>query len=138
MMRLLVPFCLWFGCPEPPPEPPPAPQAAVSQAPAPAPAADSTYRGMGSNWGQWEGLIAAYFPADQLPTALCVVEHESGGNPNAKNPTSGAAGLFQIMPFWWDAYGGDRYDLATNVALARVIWDGYGWGAWSAYARACA
>ena len=30
---------------------------------------------------------------------------ESGGNPNAKNKSSGASGLFQIMPRYFDDYG---------------------------------
>ena len=88
---------------------------------------------MGSDVEQWRGLVSAYF--SDVEKALCVIKYESGGNPNAKNPSSGAAGLFQIMPFWWDAYGGDRYDPETNVALAAVILGQQGWGAWSVVNR---
>lgn len=32
--------------------------------------------------------------------ALCIVRHESGGNPGAVNGSSYAAGLSQVEPFW--------------------------------------
>jgi soluble lytic murein transglycosylase-like protein len=95
---------------------------------------DTTHRGMGTNTEQWRGLVAEYF-GSETDLALCVMEHESGGNPEARNPTSGAAGLFQIMPFWWEAYGGDRYNPTDNVALAKTIRDQQGWTAWAAYNR---
>jgi soluble lytic murein transglycosylase-like protein len=86
---------------------------------------------MGSDVEQWRGLVAAYFPGE-VDLALCVMAGESGGNPSALNP-SGAAGLFQIMPFWWNKYGGDRFDPETNVAMARLIRDAQGWSAWNVY-----
>jgi hypothetical protein len=95
---------------------------------------DTTHRGMGTNTEQWRGLVAVYF-GNETDRALCVMERESGGNPDARNPTSGAAGLFQIMPFWWEAYGGDRYDPIDNTALAKRIRDEQGWTAWAAYNR---
>lgn len=87
----------------------------------------------GSDVEQWRSLVAAHFT--NVDYALCIIKYESGGNPNAVNPSSGAAGLFQIMPFWWDTYGGDRFDPATNVALAAVIHADYGWGAWNAASK---
>lgn len=96
--------------------------------------ASSTYRGIGSNVEQWRALVTAYFP-NEVNRALCIVDAESGGNPNARNPSSGAAGLFQVMPFWWDKYGGDRYDPETNVRIAAKIRAQQGWGAWSPYLR---
>lgn len=35
-----------------------------------------------------------------------IVARESGGNPRAYNVTSGAGGLYQVMPFVWDRFGG--------------------------------
>lgn len=35
----------------------------------------------------------------------CVIQHESGGNPTAVNPTSGAGGLFQFLPSTWANLG---------------------------------
>ena len=92
-------------------------------------------RGMGGNVEQWRTLVAQYFQPEQVDTMLCLMQHESGGNPNADNPNSSAAGLFQIMGFWWDKYGGNTYDPETNVALARVIYDQQGYGAWNPYGR---
>jgi hypothetical protein len=82
----------------------------------------------------WRALVASYF-GDRTDTALCLMWYESRGNPEAVNPTSGAAGLFQIMPFWWDHYGGDRFDPETNTRVAKLIYDQQGWRAWSPYNR---
>lgn len=82
---------------------------------------------------QWRGLVSQYFT--NVDYALCIIKWESGGNPNAVNSSSGAAGLFQIMPFWWDAYGGNRFNPETNVALAAKIYADYGWGAWNAQSK---
>lgn len=35
----------------------------------------------------------------------CVIRSESGGNPRAVNPTSGAGGLFQFLPSTWAGLG---------------------------------
>jgi hypothetical protein len=35
----------------------------------------------------------------------CVIQHESGGNPLAYNPASGAGGLFQFLPSTWASLG---------------------------------
>lgn len=35
----------------------------------------------------------------------CVISRESGGNPRAVNPSSGAGGLFQFLPSTWAALG---------------------------------
>lgn len=84
---------------------------------------------------QWRGLVAAYFPGSAVDTMLCLMWHESKGDPGATNPRSGAAGLFQVMPFWWDHYGGDRYDPESNVRVARLIYGEQGFGAWSPWNR---
>lgn len=84
---------------------------------------------------QWRPMVANYFPASAVDTMLCLMHHESKGVPTATNPSSGAAGLFQVMPFWWDHYGGDRYDPERNTQVARWIWDQQGYRAWSPYNR---
>lgn len=35
----------------------------------------------------------------------CVISRESGGNPSAVNPVSGAGGLYQFLPSTWHALG---------------------------------
>ena len=35
----------------------------------------------------------------------CVITRESGGNPHAVNPSSGAGGLYQFLPSTWAALG---------------------------------
>lgn len=93
----------------------------------------STYRGIGDGVEQWRGLVGKYF--SDVDRALCIMNAESGGNPNAVNPSSGAAGLFQVMPFWWEKFGGDRFDPETNVRVAAKILGLQGWNAWSPYKR---
>jgi LysM repeat protein len=50
-------------------------------------------------------------PAGNVSTAglggfeACVISHESGGNPRAVNPSSGAGGLYQFLPSTWASLG---------------------------------
>lgn len=102
----------------------------------PSPVASGTSRPKEAlNVDGWRPLVESYFPADAVERMLCLMWYESRGDPNAVNPSSGAAGLFQVMPFWWDHYGGDRFDPATNTRVARLIWDQQGYKAWSPYNR---
>lgn len=95
------------------------------------------YSGMGTNVEQWRSLVAAYFRAEDVDRALCLMRYESGGNPDAHNP-SGASGLMQIMPFWAASWGlptSALFDPDTNLRLAAYIRDAQGWDAWSPYNR---
>lgn len=83
----------------------------------------------------WRPLVAKYFTEADVETALCLIWHESRGDPTAKNPSSSAAGLFQILDFWWEHFGGDRYDPETNIATASKIRAIQGWSAWSPWNR---
>jgi hypothetical protein len=91
----------------------------------------TTGRGMGSGVEQWRDLVAAYFPGE-VDTALRVMACESGGNPGAYNP-SGASGLMQVMPMWFDIFGGDPFDPANNLRVAALVRAEQGWGAWVCY-----
>ena len=86
--------------------------------------------------GPWRGLVAEWF--SDVDRAMCVLDHESGGNPNAASPTDDH-GLFQIhYPIWGPHFGVSRADLkvpALNVRLASLILKAQGWGAWSAVTR---
>lgn len=110
--------------------------------PAPPVVADpppSMDRGMGSDVERWRPLVADHFDAGQVDTMMCIMAHESGGNPNAKNPRSSARGLFQILASLWAPHFGvsydDLYDPGVNVRLARAIYDQQGYRAWSPYGR---
>lgn len=91
---------------------------------------------------RWRGLVAAYFPAERVEEALRVMHCESKGDPNARNPHSGAAGLFQFMARTWGwasaeaGFGGASvYDPEANIASAawlvqHSIATGHAGGAW--------
>ena len=88
---------------------------------------------MGADVERWRPLVAQHF-AD-VNRVLCLMRYESGGNPDAYNP-SGASGLMQIMPFWADSLGIPRaslFDPATNIEVAAHVYSVQGWWAWSPY-----
>jgi hypothetical protein len=51
---------------------------------------------------RWRSLVAEYFPAGRVEEALSIMDCESGGDPTARNPRSGAAGLYQFLPRTWN------------------------------------
>jgi soluble lytic murein transglycosylase-like protein len=86
----------------------------------------------------WAPLVSAYFRPEDVARALCLMDLESAGDRNARNPSSGAAGLMQVMPFWAGHFGykvSDLYQPAPNLQVAAYILDEQGWGAWSPYDR---
>ena len=112
---------------------------AESWTPSPIVVEHSLYRGVGTNTEQWRPLVATHWPAPLVDTAMCLMQYESGGNPDAKNPESSARGLFQIMASVWAPTFGvsydDLYDPELNVRLAHRIYETQGWTAWSPYNR---
>jgi hypothetical protein len=127
--RLRVPACApvrrghaaaaLAAIPKPPPVPAPVAAAAVSASPPPSAAAASTGIYSGSSYCQ------AHIIAD-----------ESGGNPGAVNPTSGAGGLYQFLPSTWAALG--HSGLPQNASVAEQNQAYYqqvalsGYSAWAA------
>jgi hypothetical protein len=93
-----------------PPPPPPAPVTATApvQAPAPAPPAP------GGSYGGPAGSFEA-----------CVIQAESGGDPTAYNPSSGASGLFGFLLSTWDNLG-LGYPGGAYTAPASVQYEGFG------------
>lgn len=77
-------------------------------------------------------LICSYpWPCDQ---ALRVAECESGMRADAVNSYSGAAGVFQVVPYWhsWRLQPGETFmDAAVNVRVAYDLWSEQGWAPWS-------
>ena len=88
---------------------------------------------------RWRPLVESHFPDEQVDRALCIIKHESSGEPTAKNPRSSARGLFQILGSLWaprfDVTYEALYEPELNVALAKEIWELQGWRAWSPYNR---
>jgi hypothetical protein len=89
---------------------------------------------------QWRGLVAAYWPDELVDDALSVIDCESNGDPNAVNPSSGAAGLFQFLPSTWDTAapqagwdGADVSDPEANVATAYWLYSQFAepWQQWN-------
>jgi len=90
--------------------------------------------------------VLAYFPKAEHEAVIELVQRESSWNPNAINSSSGATGLYQILPFskagcdsieniacqtlWFQAYLADRYG---DIFGAIEFWDkqkalnGSGW-----------
>lgn len=68
------------------------------------------------------------------PLPECTWLPESGGDPTAVNPTSGAGGYYQILPSTWVAYGGtglpEDAPMAEQTAIAEKIWATQGPSAW--------
>jgi hypothetical protein len=91
----------------------------------------------------WQRLVETYFPASEVDRALCIIGYESRGNPDAKNPSSTAAGLFQFLRTTWnsvptsvtgDSYdSGQVYDPEANVRAAAWLQGKYGWTQWAPY-----
>lgn len=106
----------------PPPPPPPPPPAPAPQAPAAAgpvaqsaPAPSGPVSGGTYSYAALEQLwVSAGGPASAAAQMAQIAECESGGNPQAYNP-SGASGLWQILG---NPFPGNPMDPATNAAMA--------------------
>ncbi len=99
----------------------------------------AVYRGIGPGVEQWRSLVAAYFPADAVETALCLMGPESGGDPNAHS-RSDSIGLMQVhAPTWADFYGvswADLRDPVINISIAADIYlNQGGWVHWNPWKR---
>lgn len=83
-------------------------------------------------------LISDTF-GSEARVAYAVMMAESGGRTNATNKnTNGSTdrGLFQINSIHTKKVNGNLeslYNVETNVNVAKRIYDGSGWNAWSAY-----
>lgn len=92
----------------------------------------------------FNAMTAAGFPASEFSAVDSIVTRESGWQPGATNPKSGAYGLFQFLGHQGDKYGAmggysadpaqqanagmayikDRYGTPSN---AKAFWDSHGW-----------
>jgi Transglycosylase SLT domain len=93
-------------------------------------------------------LIRASFAAlgsENTRIALCIATSESGLDPLAVNPWTGAAGVFQFLPSTWKTLSqlagwgsASVFDARANVAVAAWTVAHYGWNPWGSVAEVCA
>jgi hypothetical protein len=76
--------------------------------------------------------------------ALCVAGKESGFDPRAVNPDTGAAGVFQFLPSTWTSLsemagwgGASVFEARANVAVTAWTVARYGWHPWRSSAEEC-
>lgn len=91
----------------------------------------------------WRPIVVAHFPDRLVEEALQVMQCESGGDPEAVNPYSGASGLFQFLPSTWAVASvragvGDRsvFDGEANIIAAAWLvayYEGRGYDSWRAW-----
>jgi septal ring factor EnvC (AmiA/AmiB activator) len=81
---------------------------------------------------QWRGLVQSYFPSNRVEEALRIIDCESNGDPDALNPYSGAAGLFQFLSSTWQStsppagFGGASvFDPEANIGSAAWLANRY-------------
>ncbi len=88
----------------------------------------------------WRPLVELFFEPGDVEMALRIMGCESKGDPWARNPSSGASGLFQHMPSYWAERssgagfaGHSVFDPVANVAVAAWLvyeYPGGGWQHW--------
>ena len=94
-----------------------------------------------ARWRSGEPWSRPISPPSDVDKALAVISCESGGDPNAQNPSSGAAGLFQHIPRYWPERasavglpGASIFDPVANVSAAAYLVYSVGWSPWNASA----
>ncbi len=85
--------------------------------------------------GSVQSMIISTF-GPYANSALAVARCESGFNPNAKNPSSSASGVFQFLSGTWrtTSYAGySPFNAWANIQAAHQVFvrDGYSWREWS-------
>ncbi len=91
------------------PKPPPAPAPSAPTSTAPVATAPS--------------VAAASFSGAPGSFQACVIARESGGNPSAVNPASGAGGLYQFLPSTWAALGFSGLPEDASVATQNAAFE---------------
>lgn len=92
--------------------------------------------GVSGNCESYRGIVAKYFPADQVSNALITMQKESSCRTDAVSPTDDH-GLMQVnCRYHCSKVGGNvnaLYDPETNIRLASAIYSDRGnWSAWYA------
>ena len=69
----------------------------------------------------WRVLVSEHFKPRDVETALRIIQCESRGDPEAKNPASSARGLFQHLErYWGPTWRGDKIRGGNRAARAGV------------------
>ena len=76
-----------------------------------------------------EALIRATWPDHAEDRAVAIAKCESGLNPNAKNRTSSASGVMQLLAIHWRGRF-DPFNARANIAYAYRLWQSSGWSPW--------
>ena len=93
---------------------------------------------------QWLPLVMSYFSGADVDIAMRIISCESRGNPNAKNRSSTAAGLWQFLRSTWDraaratgspsySAGGPYDPVWATINAAWLRARGSGWNQWECY-----
>lgn len=85
-----------------------------------------------SNYPEVELLVREEFKNE--PEMIRIARAESGFNEKAKNPTSSAFSVFQILTGTWKDYGcqGERGVAENEIKCARLIYNKSGLSPWNA------
>jgi len=82
-------------------------------------------------WSRWLWrYLHRRLTVAELHRALLIIWRESGGQPGEVNPTSGCAGLFQLVPGHWRGRF-DPFNPITNISLAGMLYVRRGWAPWA-------
>lgn len=124
----------------------PPPTSTTTSTTVPSTTTTTTPQPTGDNLSEAEmrGILSLFFAPEDVDLALSVSHCESRWDPGARNRTSGAAGLFQQLPRFWEHRaseagwsGADIYDAHANTAVsAWLVYEGGGWIHWTA-SQAC-
>lgn len=128
---------------------PPATNPPASSPTTTAPAPTTTAPSGGGSWThppaveRWRSLVQQFFPSSRVEEALRIIGCESNGDPDAVNPYSGAAGLFQFLPSTWASTApqagypdASPFEPEANVAAAAWLANRYqelGYDYWHAW-----
>jgi outer membrane murein-binding lipoprotein Lpp len=91
----------------------------------------------GTSVGRWLWLSDDVgWKEPQWPTLFMVIDRESGGSPGIVNSQgSGAAGLLQFMPPWYNGQWGypafNPFDPRANLKAGLWLWHRNGWSPWA-------
>jgi hypothetical protein len=84
----------------------------------------------GNGVGRWTRLARRTgWQWAQLPTLMFVISRESGGDPCAKNPSSTASGLLQLLAFHWSGKF-NPFIPSLNLKCGLRLYKESGWLPW--------